>query len=1041
MKPASRAVFAVILGTFFLSGLAGLLYQVVWTRYLALFLGHTSYAVIAVLVAFMGGLALGNAWLGAKADTVSRPLHFYAWLEFGIGFYAVAFPFYYEWMTSAYLGIVQSIHLAGTPLLALKFIFACAAILPPAILMGATLPALTRFVTRSLGELRGKVAALYAINSTGAVAGVVIADWWLVPSLGLEPTVYAGAAISLVIGLVAFVTSQVAGESDWVLVKETPTEESNVERFSPVELRLGIAAIGVSGFVAMLYEVVWTRLIALMVGSSTHAYSIMLATFIAGISSGGWIIYRWRGKTGTLRVFAWAEIALGASLLVSVWFYDLVPYWFLCLAEHLARRPGTFPVYELAQAAVCFGIMFVPATFLGMTLPLASRVGTAELARTGRSVGRVFAVNTVGTVLGAALTGLWLMPAFGLARAISIGIALNLLIGVLVLTWSVAKRRNAVLAFGTAGAAILVLGLGAVLDGRWKKALSVGIWRAETSPASAQEYRQSWGRLDVVYHRDGAGSSVCVLRNKLPDGGSFLSLKVNAKTDASSVGDLSTQLLAGHIPMLLHTNPVQGLVVGCGSGITAGALLHHPTMQNVDLVEISPEVIEAARQWFAPYNDNVLKNSRLHVAIEDAKTFLKVTTNRYDVIVTEPSNPWMAGVASVFSQEYYKDCLAKLKPGGICAQWLQDYETDDATVDMVVATFCSVFQNTSVWQTSMGDLLLVGAPGPVTIHLEETAKRMEHPVIAKDLQAIQIQGMTTFLGLQLTGFGDAIFQVDPGTPIHTDMNPLLEYAAQRAFFVRARARKFKGESEQRLTRPRTLLATWLKEHPMTVEDCRNFAAYFDGNALPDPDVVRSVLYRWLELDPKAAEPLRRLARMAGEGTPADAEAARLSAREDLRSPEVLKNAGVLRQLTGMLLMTHRTQRSAFYVPPRGDAEFFTRLAMERDPEHVRSHKLHLAEMAWDWGDMDLSLQMGMEALDPAPRYGVLNFKHDPQAPRIVISRLLELHMARGDTNAAWQLAADAKRQKFLGASAKDGLLRLDMLARRLVFDMGKPLPD
>lgn len=1041
MKPASRVVFAVILGTFFLSGLAGLLYQVVWTRYLALFLGHTSYAVIAVLVAFMGGLALGNAWLGAKSDTVARPLHFYAWLEFGIGFYAVIFPFYYEGMTAAYLGIVQSITLAGGPLLALKFVFACAAILPPAILMGATLPALTKFVTRSLGELRGKVAALYAINSTGAVAGVVVADWWLVPSLGLESTVHAGAAISLVIGLVAFVTSQITGESDVVLVKAAPVEESGEERFSPTELRLAIVAIGISGFVAMLYEVIWTRLIALMVGSSTHAYSIMLATFIAGISSGGWIIYRWRGKTGTLRVFAWAEIALGASLLLSVWFYDLVPYWFLCLVEHLARRPGTFPVYELAQATVCFGIMFVPATFLGMTLPLASRVGTAELARTGRSVGRVFAVNTIGTVLGAALTGLWLMPTFGLGRAIAFGIALNLMIGVLVLTWSVARRRNAVLAFGTAGAAILMLGLGTMLDGRWKKAFAVGIWRAVASPSSAEEYRQAWGGLDIVYHRDGAGSTVCVMRGKLADGAYFYSLKVNAKTDASSAGDLSTQLLAGHLPGLLHTNPVTGLVVGCGSGVSAGALLHHPSIQHVDLVEISPEVIEAAGQWFAPFNDNALKNPRLHVAIEDAKTFLKVTTNQYDVIVTEPSNPWMAGVASVFSQDYYKDCLAKLKPGGICAQWLQDYETDNATVDMVVATFCSVFPNTSVWQTSTGDLLLVGAPGPVEFNLEETAKRMEHPSIARDLDAIQIKGMTTFLSLQLAGFGDAIFMVNPTTPIHTDLNPLLEYAAQRAFFVRSRARKFQGESEQRLTRPRTLLAKWLKDHPMTVEDCQNFAAYYDGNTLPETDVVRSVLYRWLELDPKAVEPLRRLARMAGETTPVDAEVARLAGREDLRSPEVLKNVGVLRQLTGMMLMTHRTQRSAFHVPPRGDAEFFTRLAMERDTEHVRSHKLHLAEMAWDWGDMDLCLQMGMEALDPAPRYGVLNFKHDPQAPRIVLARLLELHLARGDTNAAWQLAVDAKRQKFLGSTSRDSLLRLDMLVRRLVFDLGKPLPD
>ena len=278
MLRTHRWVFWLILGSFFVSGLAGLLYQVVWTRYLALFLGHTGYAVVAVLVAFMGGLALGNAWLGGWVDRVARPLRFYAILELTVGLYAVLFPQYYEWVHAGYLSVARALGWTGNGLLGIKFLFAGCAILPPTILMGATLPALTRYVTRTLAELRGKVAALYAINSTGAVVGVLIADWWWIPAYGLETVVLAGAAMSLLIGVLALVVSQLT-ETD--APAEDPKRVSGtVEVFSAAELRLALVGIGVSGFVAMLYEVAWTRLLALAIGSSTPPDSQMFVTFI-----------------------------------------------------------------------------------------------------------------------------------------------------------------------------------------------------------------------------------------------------------------------------------------------------------------------------------------------------------------------------------------------------------------------------------------------------------------------------------------------------------------------------------------------------------------------------------------------------------------------------------------------------------------------------------------------------------------------------------------------------------------------------------------
>src|SRR5438034_4755673 len=410
------------------SGAAGLVYQVAWMRYLSLFLGHTSYAVVAVLVAFMGGLALGNAWLGARADRVQRPLALYAWLEIGIAGYAVFFPHYYDWCDEAYVGLARSWQLGGAGLLGLKFGFSLLTILLPTVLMGGTLPVMTKLLTRSLGELRERVSTLYFINSLGAVVGCFLADFWWIPTFGLQATVWAGAALNFGVGAIALFVSgwikeEQAGANESRDSQKHSTEAQEV--FTSHEIMLAVVGIGISGFVAMLYEVVWTRMLALALGSSTHAFSLMLITFITGIAVGAWIVGRWKRLRRTLDAFGWAELALAITLLVSMLFYERVPYWFTRLAGVLARRPEVYPLYEFVQSLICFAVMFVPTVCLGMTLPLVSRIATAELARTGRSVGRVFSVNTLGTVLGAAVTGLWLLPWLGLARTLALGIALN----------------------------------------------------------------------------------------------------------------------------------------------------------------------------------------------------------------------------------------------------------------------------------------------------------------------------------------------------------------------------------------------------------------------------------------------------------------------------------------------------------------------------------------------------------------------------------------------------------------------------------------
>jgi spermidine synthase len=439
-------------------------------------------------------------------------------------------------------------------------------------LMGATFPVLTKFVTMTLAELREKVASLYFINSVGAVAGCFAADFWWIPSIGLELTMFAAAALNLVAGLIALGMSRAILEGTPTAARESSGKSGDDEYFSALDLKIAAIAIGVSGFVAMLYEVAWTRLLALALGSSTHAFSIMLITFISGIAVGAAIIARWKSLRRTMDAFGWAETALAGTVFVSMFAYEYLPFWFYKMASMLARTPSAYPLYEMAQGVICFVVMFIPAVCLGTTLPLASRIATAELTKTGRSVGRIFAVNTLGTVVGAAVTGLWLMPTLGLASTFAIGFVMNAAIGAAILLRGQIARtgRTAVIVGGFAAVVVVILA-GAYFDPRWRGSFTQGVWRTRTG-VDFKRFLAQRENMEYLYYKDGPGATVALHHYK--NDTNYISLRVNGKADASTF-DAGTQLLLGHLPALLHTKATNALVVGLGSGMTCGALLRH----------------------------------------------------------------------------------------------------------------------------------------------------------------------------------------------------------------------------------------------------------------------------------------------------------------------------------------------------------------------------------------------------------------------------------------------------------------------------------
>ncbi len=998
---------------FFVSGVAGLVYQVAWARYLALFLGHTSYAIVAVLVAFMGGLAVGNAMLGPVADRVEKPLALYGWLQLGITAYALIFPWYYEFCHDLYITVAKGLGSGGgTPLLLLKFAFSFLTILVPTAMMGATFPVLTRFVTRTLAELRERVAELYFINSLGAVAGCLVADFWWIPEFGLELAIYGAGLLNFAAGVVALGVSR-------AILEGAPSEASSLpapvspsdEVFTARDLKIATVAIGLSGFVAMLYEVAWTRLLGLALGSSTHAFSIMLMTFISGIAAGALIVARSKRIRNTMAAFGWAELALAGTVLLSMFTYELLPFWFAKLANLLARRPESYPLYEGIQFFICFIVMFIPALCLGMTLPLASRIATAEVAKTGRSVGRIFAVNTIGTVLGAAVTGLLLMPTFGLATTFAIGFVLNAGIGLLILGREHLGRINGpVVAGGVAAAVGVAFAAHAHFEPLWRASFTQGVWRVRDRIGTFKQFRENGSRYRFNYYKDGAGSTVALhhMQNVPND----LALRVNGKTDASS-GDTGTQLLLGHLPCLLRPEATNALVVGLGSGMTVGAVLRHTNVLSAQVVEISPEIAEAA-PLFGAFNDHALKNPRCHVAIEDAKSFLKTTGQKFDIIVNEPSNPWMAGVASVFSLEFYESCRDRLAKDGVVAQWVQVYETSDATLQTVVKTFGSVFPHISIWYSQAGDLILIGTVEKPVFDPVKMVQRMSDPRVAADLRRGGFSEPLSLLARQVTSPENTMLLPRADTMLHSDFFPILEYMSQVGFFVGSSAKIHETMDESRSPRATTLLGDYLRKHPMADEDFRRVArASLDGQ-FQDEGLLFSLMQRWSLMETNLTLPLEMLERIRRDRPPEIAEELRLAPKHDWLVEQGKTDIAALHFYERVLMRAYRMKRSVFWSPDTAKLEHVLGILLERDPDNRRVFNFHLSEIAWDRGDDQSCLRFGALGFEPDLAVGgKLTFVLDELAPRQTLYNMIDAYIRRGDLPKARTLATNAEASGYL----------------------------
>lgn len=806
MRPAlhaySKSSLWLVALCFVLSGATGLIYEVLWARMLGLVFGATTFAISAVLAAFMGGLALGSAWAGRLAARIGRPLRAYGLIEIGIALYALAVPLLFRLVDYLYAFIWEQLHPGFYAFNLWRFILSCLVLLVPTTLMGATLPVLSAALLRSPDHQATAVTRLYTCNLLGAIFGTLAAGFLLLPSFGIRLTIFIAAAINFIIGVAAIIIDrkdeqtstqhetieQVLEEANDVSVEkqERETEASAHSLSSKPEgsTKFWLLCAVVSGFVTISTQVAWTRVLTMVIGSSTYAFSIVVALFLLGLAGGAYMVASRKATTNLRRSIMNVEVATAITLFLSLWITNYTPGLLIDLGTRL--QINSWLGLLALQILIAALLILIPAVLMGMVMPLvlvwASNAGGASV----RLVGRSYAVNTLGAIAGAFLTGFILIPKMSTRFTILFAAMLCIILAGIAYRPTregvdVDLRRS--LAFGASLVLALLLFAAAPrfrLDNLSKGAYDLLV-RIRANPqftvAETEDRKFSPETNRLLLYREGPTATVSVRE----DWG-VRSMAINGRTNASDSTDMPTQVMLGQLPLLVAPRVENGLIVGYGSGVSVGSMLQSE-IKSVECVELEPTAIEAD-SFFNHVNNHPLDDSRLRLIIDDARTYLRVNPTAYDMIVSEPSHPWVPGVANLFTREFFELGRNRLKDDGVFVQWLQIYQLSTESLRSVLATFRSVFPHVMVFRVKGAvdgkDLILVGSRQPLT--LAHTAERMQNERVAKELARININSpgdLEDWFICDETQLGPA---VETAT-INTDDNMRVENRAPREAFL------------------------------------------------------------------------------------------------------------------------------------------------------------------------------------------------------------------------------------------------------------------
>jgi spermidine synthase len=767
----SRSLRLSIHVLFLLSGATALVYQVTWLRNLSLVFGASFEATSIVLAAFMAGLSAGSFVFARRAEAMARPLAVYGLLELGIAVFALAVPALLRGLDAAYVAAATASDGVTPGLNALRVLMALAILFVPTFLMGGTLPILTRGMVERFGEFGVRLSWLYGINTLGAVVGAVVAGFVLIPALGVWNSQLVAVAVNAGIGAAAILGSRTLA-AQAAAAAESQAAESAAPPLSESERRAALLAYwgtAVSGLCALALEVMWTRGIAIAVGTTTYSFTVMLAAFLSGIWLGSWV-----HAAFPLRRFA-APLQFGVVLCIIGVASMVASFWIPRLPE--LAIPLNFELYGgegriRGGTALLLGflVMLVPCLFMGIAFPLAGQARALLGRGFGRSAGETLGLNTLGSIAGSLLAGFVLTPLLGLQRGMLLVAALYVVYGCIVL--AAASARPVGRAFA------VVAALAAVAVPLTVKPWDVGVMGAFQNTQvhfylggdASGDVRKRMEGWTVLYYEEGRVSTVTVV-----DQGWDRTLIVNGKAVASDDPvDSHIQLLLGHVPVLMHPDPKSAVIVGMGTGITLGSITAHDALESVVLAEIEPAVL-GARPYFARVNGDPLGDPRLELEIQDGRNYLKTTPRKFDVITADPIHPFTRGSAYLYTLEYYEIAKARLTEQGVMCQWLPITALSVEDVKSVIGTFARAFPHTTVWQSSH-DTILIGSLTPPRLDLDDLSRRLAQPKVRQQLERVGLADPYAFAA-ELGMDPSAVRGYTEDAILNSDDNLYLEFSS------------------------------------------------------------------------------------------------------------------------------------------------------------------------------------------------------------------------------------------------------------------------
>jgi spermidine synthase len=778
----------LLLALFFLSGISALIYEVCWVRQATLTFGVSIYAYSAVLTAYMGGMAIGGYLIGRRADRSAHPLSLFAWLQVGLAVLGTATPFALGGLTALYAAGVQALTPSPALLTALRLGMSLLALAPPAICIGATLPVMSRAVARRDGQVGQAVGQLYAANTLGSVLGCALTAIFFIRLLGLRETIFLAAGINLAVAGLAWWLAGRGAETQLEPApiparpprKRMPTrptgpswppgrgaragEHGVAPALSPAALRFVLWAYALSGFVALGYEVVWARIISLHTVGAIYSFSIMLTVFLGGLLVGSLIGTWWvQRRRATIFHFGSLELGIGGLAILALFAFAQLPR---------VRLEDFFPVYsvgaEMAVEGLLSFVTLFPVTILiGAAFPVVTSLYTAEQsAQVGLKMAYVTALNTAGSILGSLLAGFVMVPALGLRNSALVLATLNLGIGMAAVWVYGPARRSYQWAASSVLPAMLVTAF------MLPPPMYLGYWQ------DAAPY--------LIFYKEGVETTVAVF-NASADNPKFSSVngRVEVPTDVLS---MRAFYLLGHLPPILRPDARNALMLSFGNGIASGALASHQ-IPSIDVVELSPEMVEAA-QMYGQENRDVLHYPGLHVHVEDARNFLLQTNQRYDIITTDATHPSNSSSWTLFTAEFYRQVKQHMAAGGVFLQWVPLHSMAIADYQSILRTFQSVFPNATLWYTGGSHTLLLASPDGLTDAALDRALQSaaDNPALRQDLGSPQqISRYWIMTSEQLREFAGQGGLVEDNNafflPINAEMDQLIQIiqaAAMRA---------------------------------------------------------------------------------------------------------------------------------------------------------------------------------------------------------------------------------------------------------------------